>query len=166
MIYVILTLFISIISPKFILVEILLSTSQQGIGSSKPHLSVISMISMTFFLVEILCRLPSKESVFQCTCVSKRWCTLISNNPYFVSRFLCLQSYHENKQTTPIAPSLIDGRGRNFPYAKAMPPSSSTKFSAPSKSNNSLLAPVFEEDPMVVGTCNDLVLCCRTELDH
>lgn len=47
-----------------------------------------------------------------------------------------------------------------------MPPSSSTKFSAPSKSNNPLLAPVFEEDPIVVGTCNDLVLCCRTELDQ
>lgn len=41
-----------------------------------------------FLLVEILRRFPSKEFVFQCTSVSKRWCSLISE-PYFIGRFVC-----------------------------------------------------------------------------
>lgn len=119
-------------------------------------------------LVEILRRLPSKEFVFQCTSVSKRWCTLISE-PYFIGRFLCLQKYK-----TPITPSLIDRRGLEFPCARVLfsptavaPPRTAV---APPRSN--LLAPVFKrlmnacglkEQPFVIGTSNDLVLCCRTQ---
>ncbi|KAL6297661.1 hypothetical protein ACE6H2_005803 [Prunus campanulata] len=43
-----------------------------------------------FLLVEILCRIPQKSAV-QCMCVSKRWYGLVSD-PYFVGRFLRLQS--------------------------------------------------------------------------
>ncbi|KAL6200728.1 hypothetical protein ACLB2K_030509 [Fragaria x ananassa] len=105
--------------------------------------------------VEILCRLPSKELVFQCKCVSKHWLNLISD-PYFIGRFLHLQRFHKQ---TRIARTLIDRRGEEFPPT--------TEWSSPSN----LLTPLFKrlmsfhrlkENPYVVATSNDLVLCCRT----
>ncbi|BBH00294.1 hypothetical protein Prudu_010246, partial [Prunus dulcis] len=51
-------------------------------------------------LMEILCRLPCYKFVSHCKCVSKRWCSLISD-PYFISRCASLQrEYHH--QETPI----------------------------------------------------------------
>ncbi|PRQ35547.1 putative F-box domain-containing protein [Rosa chinensis] len=112
-----------------------------------------------FLLVEILCRLPSKEFVFQCKCVSKHWLNLISD-PYLIGRFLHLQRFHKQ---TPIAHSLIDRRGEEFPTPGT------------TQSSSNLLAPLFErlmgfhglkEKPYIVGTCNDLVLCCQTRHDQ
>ncbi|KAL6203988.1 hypothetical protein ACLB2K_021258 [Fragaria x ananassa] len=106
-------------------------------------------------LVEILCRLPRKEFVFQCKCVSKHWLNLISD-PYFIGRFLHLQRFQKK---TPIARTLMDRRGEEFPTPRT------------AQSSSNLLDPLFErvmsfhgleEKPYVVGTSNDLVLCCRT----
>ncbi|KAB2610266.1 hypothetical protein D8674_018298 [Pyrus ussuriensis x Pyrus communis] len=98
-------------------------------------------------LVEILCRLPSSKFVVQCKCVSKRWCTLISDS-YFVDRFTSLQiEYHAQ---TPI--TLINSRGEEF-------------LDKMSKPLNLFLKKVkdfhgLDKQPVVVGAYNDLLLCC------
>ncbi|XP_040364457.1 F-box/kelch-repeat protein At3g17530 [Rosa chinensis] len=105
-------------------------------------------------LVEILCRLPCYKFVSQCKSVSKRWCTLMSN-PSFIGRFLCLQ------MERPIIRTMINAEGVEF----------LNKTSSLSKP----LTPLFrrlmsiyslEKEPIVVGTYNDLVLCCATEYEQ
>lgn len=65
-------------------------------------------------LVEIFCRLHSVSFVSQCKCVTKSWCTLMSN-PYFISNFL----WRRSDMQTPIIYSFSDRQlwGRT-PYYK------------------------------------------------
>ncbi|PRQ49596.1 putative F-box domain-containing protein [Rosa chinensis] len=104
-------------------------------------------------LVEILSRLPCYKYVSECKCVSKRWCSLMSD-PSFFGRFLCLQSDHKRTQ---IIRTLINRDG--------------VEFLARLSSSGKPLTPLFErlvsfhhlkEEPIVVGTYNDLVLCCAS----
>ncbi|XP_004295646.1 PREDICTED: uncharacterized protein LOC101310788 [Fragaria vesca subsp. vesca] len=118
---------------------------------SKISKSTDVIVSFDDLLVEILCRLPSKEFVFQCKCVSKHWLSLISD-PYLIGRFLHLQRFHNQ---TPTARTLIDRRGKEF-----LTPSSSNMLSPLFKRLMSFHG--LEEKPYVVATSNDLVLCCRT----
>ncbi|KAM5581113.1 hypothetical protein ABKV19_010371 [Rosa sericea] len=104
-------------------------------------------------LVEILCRLPCYKFVSKCKCVSKRWCNVMSG-PYFLGRFLRLQS---DREQTPIIRTLITNRGEEFLTRM----SSSTKplallFERLMSSHH------LEQEPAVVATYNDLVLCCTT----
>ncbi|RXH69300.1 hypothetical protein DVH24_037084 [Malus domestica] len=86
-------------------------SSSKRVKPSQRVMNIINTIDdlTDVVLVEILCRLPSSNFVFQCKCVSKRWCTLISDS-YFVDRFTSLQiEYHAQ---TPI--TLINSRGEEF----------------------------------------------------
>ncbi|XP_062029216.1 uncharacterized protein LOC133745194 isoform X2 [Rosa rugosa] len=104
-------------------------------------------------LVEILGRLPCYKYIAQCKRVSKHWCTVMSD-PSFIGRFLCLQS--DGKQIF-MTRTLINFRGEEF----------LTRMSSSFKP----LTPFFKtlmnfhhlkEEPVVVGTYNDLVLCCAS----
>lgn len=124
-----------------------------------------------FVLVEILCRLP-REYAVQCACVSKRWYSLVYN-PYFVGRFLRQQN--DNQKPIP-RPRLIFTNPEHRREFFTNPKCTSKFFSMskqppePEKLKFSLRClPCFqgpvkteEGEPMVVGTYNDLVLCCAT----
>lgn len=106
--------------------------------------------------VEILCQLPSYKYVSQCKCVSKRWCTLISD-PHFIGRFLYLQRDRKQKPIT----TAINSEGEEF--LKRMSPSS--------KPLNQLFQRLvsfhtLKQEPVVAGTYNDLVLCCASEFNQ
>nr|XP_011461249.1 PREDICTED: F-box only protein 8-like [Fragaria vesca subsp. vesca] len=105
-------------------------------------------------LVEILSRLPCYKYVSQCKCVSKHWCSLMSD-PSFIGRFLCLQS---DKQTEIIR-SLINRRGVEFLKRLSSSGKPLTRLFGSLMSFNHL-----NEEPIVVGTYNDLVLCCASNL--
>ncbi|RXI05574.1 hypothetical protein DVH24_017616 [Malus domestica] len=103
-------------------------------------------------LVEILCRLPCFKSVSQCKLVSKRWCTLLSDSR-FIRHFLCVQ---RNRNQKPMG-TTISMNGEEF--LNRVSPSSRP------------LAQLFKrlvsihglkQEPIVVGTYNDLVLCCAS----
>lgn len=104
-------------------------------------------------LVEILCRLPGYKFVCQCKCVSKRWCTLMFG-PSFIGRFLCLQSDHKQ---TPTMRTVINRSGFEF----------LTRISSSANPLNPLFKRLMsfhrlKEEPVVVSTYNDLVLCCAS----
>ncbi|KAK9924816.1 hypothetical protein M0R45_033165 [Rubus argutus] len=108
-------------------------------------------------LGEILCRLPCYKYVAQCKSVSKRWCSLMLD-PSFIGRFLCRRS--DGKQTS-MTRTLINCQGEEF----------LTRMSSSSKP----LTPLFKrlmsfhhlkEEPIVLGTYNDLVLCCASRCDQ
>ncbi|PQQ17654.1 hypothetical protein Pyn_33286 [Prunus yedoensis var. nudiflora] len=101
-------------------------------------------------LMEILCRLPSYKFVSHCKCVSKRWCSLISD-PYFISRCASLQREY-NHQETPI---ILINQTRELLNRMSDP-----------------LKPFFErlvkfygliQEPEVAGAYNDLLLCYAGE---
>lgn len=98
-------------------------------------------------LVEIFCRLPSVSFVSQCKCVSKSWCTLMSD-PYFIGRFL----WRRSDTQTPIIPSLIDSYGDELLTTNVF------------KRFKSFLS--WNKNSRVLATCNDLVLCCANLNDH
>ncbi|KAK9923152.1 hypothetical protein M0R45_031584 [Rubus argutus] len=131
-------------------------------------------------LVEILCRLPSNKFLFQCKCVSKRWYSLISA-PYLLGRYLCLQHELQN----PILSTLVvfdsvslvitsdhpvfKSLAKNFTlgflpcYQQAKELEELAKGQGPWWRS---LKPGSIVPPVVVGTYNDLVLCCATENDQ
>ncbi|KAK9924829.1 hypothetical protein M0R45_033177 [Rubus argutus] len=101
-------------------------------------------------LVEILGRLPRYKFVSQCKLVSKRWCHLMSN-AYFIGRFLCLQRDHKQTRT------IINRSGYEF----------LTRISASANPLSLLFKRLksfhrLQEEPVVVSTYNDLVLCCAS----
>ncbi|RXI01635.1 hypothetical protein DVH24_014984 [Malus domestica] len=107
-------------------------------------------------LVVFFCQLPSYKSVSQCKCVSKRWCTLISD-PHFIGCFLYLQRDRKQKPIT----TAINSEGEEF--LKRMSPSS--------KPLNQLFQRLvsfhsLKQEPVVVGTYNDLVLCCASKFNQ
>ena len=65
-----------------------------------------------FQLMEILLQLPLK-SVFQCKCVSKHWCSLIST-PYFARRFVL--HYHTNPQQQPFTMILVEYTNKKYEH--------------------------------------------------
>ena len=65
-----------------------------------------------FQLMEILLQLPLK-SVFQCKCVSKHWCSLIST-PYFAHRFVL--HYHTNPQQQPFTMILVEYTNKKYEH--------------------------------------------------
>ncbi|KAL6184779.1 hypothetical protein ACLB2K_046179 [Fragaria x ananassa] len=103
-------------------------------------------------LIEILCRLPSYKFVAQCKCVSKRWCSLMSD-PCFIRCFLSVQ---RDRKQTPIVRTLINNQGKEF---LGRMPSSSTKLLT-QRLERLKSAFGFFKEPVVLGTYNDLVLCC------
>lgn len=105
-------------------------------------------------LVEILSRLPCYKYVSQCKCVSKHWCSLLSD-PSFIGRFLCVQC---DKQTEIIR-SLINRQGVEFLKRLSSSGKPLTRLFESLMSFNHL-----NEEPIVVGTYNDLVLCCASNL--
>lgn len=108
-------------------------------------------------LVEILCRLPSCKIVSPCKCVSKRWRNLI-NDPYFIGCFLCIQSDHKH---TPILRTVIRSDGEFLSRKSCFSPKSLTPMFKRLMSCHKL-----KEVRVVVGTYNDLVLCCASECDQ
>ncbi|CAL2251568.1 unnamed protein product [Prunus armeniaca] len=131
---------------------------------SEPHLNP-SMLNLDnlpdLVLIEIICRLPL-ASAAQCMCVSKRWSSLVSSNPYFVRRFLCVQSDQK-----PIPRTLIFTNPMQ-PRKFFVTDSSNPLFSLTRNISFNFL-PCFqgpintpEYEPIVVGAYNDLVLCCAT----
>ncbi|KAK9923193.1 hypothetical protein M0R45_031625 [Rubus argutus] len=131
-------------------------------------------------LVEILCRLPCNKLIFQYKCVSKRWYGLISA-PYFVGRYLCLQHELQNPILTTLVVfdsvsfvltsdhPVFERAASNFTlgflpcYRQAKELEELAK--GPGKWWRSL-KPGSIVPPVVVGTYNDLVLCCATENDQ
>ncbi|PRQ60375.1 putative F-box domain-containing protein [Rosa chinensis] len=109
-------------------------------------------------LVDILCRLPCYDYVCEYKCVSKRWSNLMSD-PYFIGRFL-LRRQSEHMQTPPIPLlTLVNQKGESFPTTmSSSSPSFLTRVFKRLMSSFSL-----KKQPIVVGTYNDLVLCCATE---
>ncbi|PQQ10530.1 F-box protein [Prunus yedoensis var. nudiflora] len=103
-------------------------------------------------LVEIICRLSCIKFVFQCKCVSKRWCELISSS-HFVGQYVRRQ----RDLKKPILGTLVV---------------QGTFFHVENEDGlMSLQLPVIseataEQKLFVVGACNDLVLCCPSKLDH
>ena len=65
-----------------------------------------------FQLMEILLQLPL-ESVFQCKCVSKHWCSLIST-PYFARRFVL--HHHSNPQQQPFTMILVEYTNKKYEH--------------------------------------------------
>ncbi|KAK9924830.1 hypothetical protein M0R45_033178 [Rubus argutus] len=108
-------------------------------------------------LVEILCRLLRYKFVSQCKLVSKRWCTLMSNS-YFIGRFLCLQSDHKQ---TPTMRTVINRNGFEF-----LP-----RISSSANPLNPLFKRLksfhrLKDEPVVVSTYNDLVLCSASKCEQ
>ncbi|ONI10203.1 hypothetical protein PRUPE_4G034700 [Prunus persica] len=111
-------------------------------------------------LIEIICRLPL-ASAAQCMCVSKRWFSLVSSNPYFVHCFLCVQSDNQK----PILRILIFTNPRQPRTFFVTPSSSPFEYTQ----HNFNFLPCFqgpintpEYEPIVVGAYDHLVLCCAT----
>ncbi|PQM42248.1 hypothetical protein Pyn_28430 [Prunus yedoensis var. nudiflora] len=118
-----------------------------------------------FLLVEILCRIPQKSAV-QCMCVSKRWYGLVSD-PYFVGRFLRLQSDNQVPINTYFLFTNPKNKRKLFFSDLGKEPKRSSDLSLLS------FLPPFQEppavsvntrggEPIVVGEYNDLLLCCAT----
>ncbi|KAL6143659.1 hypothetical protein ACLB2K_054354 [Fragaria x ananassa] len=108
-------------------------------------------------LVEIFCRLPDYKSVSQCKYVSKHWYALMSG-PSFVGRFLSLRSDHQQLQTNC---TLISKSGDEF----------LNRMSSSSQPLRLLLKRIMscyglKEEPVLVCTYNDLVLCCATKFEQ
>ncbi|PRQ30108.1 putative F-box domain, galactose oxidase/kelch, beta-propeller [Rosa chinensis] len=103
-------------------------------------------------LGEIISRLACYKLIFQCKCVSKRWCTFISE-PYFIGRFLRVQI---DKQIPTMA-TLINIRGEEL-HDRMSSLSSSMRLTQLLKRLVSFHG--FKVEPIVVATYNDLVLCC------
>ncbi|KAL6280055.1 hypothetical protein ACE6H2_016936 [Prunus campanulata] len=104
-------------------------------------------------LVEIICRLSCIKFVFQCKCVSKRWCELISSS-HFIGQYVRRQ----RDLKKPILGTLVVDNGTFFHVENE-------------DGLMSLQLPVISEAAVeqklfVVGACNDLVLCCPTKVDH
>ncbi|KAL6289231.1 hypothetical protein ACE6H2_006741 [Prunus campanulata] len=132
-------------------------------------------------LVEILCRLPRKKYAFRCKCVSKRWSAIISD-PLFIHHFLRLQS---DDKHTPIIRTMIN---YNVDLLK-LPKFTDPVMERSLESLNSFLHTVSSKltdlvierqlklekrlffipnvykdlKPGVVGTYDDLVLCCAAK---
>lgn len=123
-----------------------------------------------FVLVEILYRLPHNKFVFQCKCVCKRWFSLISDEK-FLCHFLWIQSL-QNQKLEPMGSTLIFRDAKDKREFSILPELELPMF----KTHNFSLRflPCFEapeyietdddivDEPIIVGTCNDLVLCCET----
>nr|XP_011463619.1 PREDICTED: uncharacterized protein LOC105351332 [Fragaria vesca subsp. vesca] len=121
-------------------------------------------------LVEILCRLPCNKLIFQCKLVSKPWYKLISA-PYFVRRYLCLQ----RQMQKPVLLTTLVRLNVGIPGKPLIITSDHPVFKTAASSNFTLnflpcysQAKQLEEPgswgaPVVVGTHNDLVLCCATK---
>ncbi|XP_021824631.1 F-box protein At5g07610-like [Prunus avium] len=118
-----------------------------------------------FLLVEILCRIPQKSAV-QCMCVSKRWYGLVSD-PYFVGRFLRLQSDNQVPINTYFLFTNPKNKRKLFFDVWEKEPKRTSDLSLLS------FLPPFQEppavsvntrggEPIVVGEYNDLLLCCAT----
>ncbi|XP_062014860.1 uncharacterized protein LOC133731510 [Rosa rugosa] len=112
-------------------------------------------------LVEILCRLPHNKFVFQCQCVCKRWFSLISDEK-FHCRFLWLQSH--NPKSTPTESTLIfrDAKSKRKYFILPefeLPMFRTRDFSLPRFGATDYIE-TSDDGPIVVGACNDLVLCC------
>ncbi|KAL6282387.1 hypothetical protein ACE6H2_013316 [Prunus campanulata] len=115
-----------------------------------------------FVLLEILCRLPSEFAV-QCMCVSKRWFSLIYSS-YFFRR---VQSDKPITRTV-IVPDIQHARTTFFSVSSEEPPHELV-FKTPPREFSLSFLPCFRADcdffkgePCVVGTYNDLILCCAT----
>ncbi|PRQ52033.1 putative F-box domain-containing protein [Rosa chinensis] len=121
-------------------------------------------------LVEILCRLPHNKFAFQCKCVCKRWSSLISDEK-FQCRFLWLQSRQDQKPT-PVGRTIIFRDAKDMRKFFILPELELPMFKTHNFSLSFLRCfepPEFietdddiDDGPIVVGTCNDLVLCCET----
>ncbi|KAL6288688.1 hypothetical protein ACE6H2_006198 [Prunus campanulata] len=123
-------------------------------------------------LAEIICRLSSNKLVFQCKCVSKRWCELISS-PYFVCYFVRLQ----RELQKPILSTLVAAKtgtntGTFFPILGTTSISRDREEEekeeerlCPPPPSLSLQLPIISGAALyVVGACNDLLLCCPTDI--
>ncbi|KAI5328455.1 hypothetical protein L3X38_027852 [Prunus dulcis] len=104
-------------------------------------------------LVDIICRLSCIKLVFQCKCVSKRWCELISSS-HFVGQYVRRQ----RDLKTPNLGTIVVDNGTFFRVEDE-------------DGLMSLKLPVIseaaaEQKLFVVGACDDLVLCCPSELDQ
>ncbi|KAI5328363.1 hypothetical protein L3X38_027760 [Prunus dulcis] len=104
-------------------------------------------------LVEIICRLSCIKLVFQCKCVSKHWCELISSS-HFVGQYVRRQ----RDLKTPILGTVVVDNGTFFRMEDE-------------DGLMSLQLPVIseaapEQKLFVVGACNDLVLCCPSKVDQ
>ncbi|ONI19215.1 hypothetical protein PRUPE_3G265100 [Prunus persica] len=99
-------------------------------------------------LVEILCRLRCYKLVYQCKCVSKRWCTLITD-PYFIGRFVSLQREYHHQQT----PIILINKKRDLLNRMSDP--LKPFFRRFKKFHGSLI----QQEPEVAGAYNDLLLC-------
>lgn len=111
-------------------------------------------------LVDILSRLPCFDFVFKCKSVCKRWSILISD-PYFIGSFL-LRLQNQQASIPPKWPLiLINQKGESFPittFHPVLPLKFLTRVFLRLMSSLSL-----KKEPVVVGACNDLVLCCASE---
>ncbi|KAI5340951.1 hypothetical protein L3X38_020225 [Prunus dulcis] len=99
-------------------------------------------------LMEILCRLPCYKFVSHCKCVSKRWCSLISD-PYFISRCASLQREYHHQET----PIILINKKRELLNRISNP--LKPFFRRFKKFHGGLI----QEEPMVAGAYNDLLLC-------
>ncbi|PQQ20587.1 hypothetical protein Pyn_01227 [Prunus yedoensis var. nudiflora] len=118
-----------------------------------------------FLLVEILCRIPQKSAV-QCMCVSKRWYGLVSD-PYFVGRFLRLQSDNQVPINTYFLFTNSKNKRKLFfdVWGKEHKRSSDLSvlsFLPPFQEPPAVSVNTRGGEPIVVGEYNDLLLCCAT----
>ncbi|KAL6192765.1 hypothetical protein ACLB2K_033851 [Fragaria x ananassa] len=102
-------------------------------------------------LVEILCRLPSCESLVQCKCVSKRWCNVLSD-PYLIGRFLWLRMER--------IPPIVTRRG---PVVHSNFGCELFTLEVAARLRNVL---GLRRDPLILATWNDLALCCKARTDQ
>lgn len=137
-----------------------------------------------FELVEILCRL-SPENAVRCKCVSKRWCSLISD-PNFVRHYVCVQI--DNQKPVPRTLIFLNTKHhkREF-FSLSSKPDHDLLFKTPRDFTLSFV-PCFQAghsvdklklyhqegisvdklklfhlgEPVVIGAYNDLVMCCAT----
>ncbi|PRQ41755.1 putative F-box domain-containing protein [Rosa chinensis] len=133
--------------------------SKRSKHSSKVMITIDDLPDLVFF--DILLRLPLKSAT-QCKCVSKHWFALISSH-YFLSRFLSLQ--YDNQKSLPSTLIFWDTENQTKIF-------SISKLSMFKKGRFSLnFLPRYQSAahekqlafrPVVVGSCNDLVLCCAT----
>ncbi|CAL8112913.1 unnamed protein product [Prunus armeniaca] len=122
-------------------------------------------------LAEIICRLSSNKLVFQCKCVSKRWCELISS-PYFVCYFMRLQRELQKPiLSTLVAAKTETNTGTFFPMLGTTSISGDREEEKEEERlcslppSLSMQLPIISEAALyVVGACNDLLLCCPTRI--
>ncbi|KAL6142473.1 hypothetical protein ACLB2K_060753 [Fragaria x ananassa] len=117
-------------------------------------------------LFEILLRLPAKSAA-RYKCVSKRWFALISHHTFF-SRFLCLQ--RDKRNPLPLEPTLILlDSDKGFLATSELPVFETGSFSLdflPCYQTARTKKLVEFDSPVVVASCNDLVLCCALMLQR